>query len=107
MIVAACSQKISITKATSLHSPGYPGNYPGNLNCHWVIMSPENTTIKVTVEDANFADMFDQVRLVDGDSRNDPEMGILSKNSPLANGKLILICGHTSAGMMVLLNKSE
>jgi cubilin len=91
---AACSETLDITMATQVTSPGYPGNYPGNLDCHWLITSPEGTTLRVTVDDAHFADIFDQVRIVDGDSRNDPAMMTLTKGTALDQVDFLLTSGN-------------
>ena len=32
----------------TLKSPGYPGNYPSNMNCNYTVPIPHNMALKIT-----------------------------------------------------------
>lgn len=54
------------TNEGTLHSPGWPGNYPNNARCSWTITVTPGETIKFTTLTFDTADDNDYLEVIDG-----------------------------------------
>ncbi|ELU18241.1 hypothetical protein CAPTEDRAFT_228673 [Capitella teleta] len=78
-----CSFIKEITSAEIIASPNYPNSYPSDLKCRMLLQSAGASAFKITFHDFEVADHFDQLTIVDGDSKYSQMLGVYSQNSPL------------------------
>ena len=52
-------------------SPGYPGRYGNNLDCRMLVTVPQGHKMRLTVNDLDLADSYDNLLINDGGSRHD------------------------------------
>ncbi|KAJ7392163.1 hypothetical protein OS493_013535 [Desmophyllum pertusum] len=76
---AVCGRKITEPSGT-LSSPGYPGSYPPNVDCIWVITAPRGHYIELTFKTFDIHKdgrgcRYDYVEVRDGNSRDSPSLG--------------------------------
>ena len=71
--IPRCSGTIRAQKTEmAFTSPGYPSNYPGNSNCLWKIVAPDNYKIEIRFTSFSMerhdSCTYDYVRIYEGDS---------------------------------------
>ena len=78
--ISACPKgTITLTQPMNLTSPKYPSAYPNNLDCRFLVMAPEGSTIDVKVADLDLGDTVDDVILNDGDNKQSAMMTAINK----------------------------
>ncbi|CAB3397268.1 unnamed protein product [Caenorhabditis bovis] len=60
---------LSVRKG-SIKSPGFPVQYYNNLNCNYLITSPNNTYITISFDVFKIEEWYDSLTIFDGDSKN-------------------------------------
>lgn len=79
VIIPACNRRLTEPNGT-LASPGYPKNYPSNVDCTWVIVAPERHHIELVFKPFDIHKVgrgcrYDYVEVRDGGSRDSPSLG--------------------------------
>ena len=79
LIPLVCGRHITRPNGT-LASPGYPGNYPSNADCIWVISAPQRHHIELEFKRFDIHKVgrgcrYDYVEVRDGNSRDSPSLG--------------------------------
>ncbi|XP_027036187.1 uncharacterized protein LOC113664759 [Pocillopora damicornis] len=74
-----CGRQLTESTGT-LTSPGYPGSYPPNADCIWVITAPRGHYIELKfkifdIHKVGRGCRYDYVEVRDGNSRNSPSLG--------------------------------
>lgn len=74
-----CGRQITELNGT-LSSPGYPSNYPSNVDCTWVITAPRDHFVELTFKVFDIYKerrgcRYDYVEIRDGNSRDSPSLG--------------------------------
>ncbi|XP_043197541.1 uncharacterized protein LOC122368017 [Amphibalanus amphitrite] len=65
-----------------LTSPGYPENYPGGLECLYIISAPLGQIITLQIEDLDLEAGNDYIRIRDGPSPDDRQLAWLTGSAP-------------------------
>ncbi|XP_043234344.1 uncharacterized protein LOC122387849 [Amphibalanus amphitrite] len=65
-----------------LTSPGYPENYPGGLECLYIIRAPLGQIITLQIEDLDLEAGNDYIRIRDGPSPDDRQLAWLTGAAP-------------------------
>ncbi|XP_054159895.1 LOW QUALITY PROTEIN: cubilin-like [Oppia nitens] len=95
-----CGGELEPKDYGSVNSPGYPGKYPHNRDCYWLIRVPLGKRIQfhfATLQiEAHLTCGFDYIELFDGQRESDPLLGKFCNTSTPAP--------LTSAGAYVLMH---
>ena len=75
-----CGGRIQLGTQASVRSPGYPSNYPNNLDCIWTITAPSGSTImlefvNLDIEPCSSSCNCDYVTVHDGASEFTDRLG--------------------------------
>lgn len=74
------------SKSGTIHSPGWPSNYPHSRNCTWVINAEPNKQIELTVQSFELETLYscnnnyDFLEIRNGDSLTSPLIGRYCSN---------------------------
>ena len=82
---------------TNLTSPGYPLQYPSDLDCHWVVVANDGMVIVARIKFFDLERSFDFLTVGDG-----PESGLHEIASLTGSVKIRALTSSTSSMWMAL-----
>ncbi|CAH1239076.1 CSMD3 [Branchiostoma lanceolatum] len=66
----ACGGYLTGISSGVIFSPGYPGQYPSNLNCTWTIEVDSGEGIKISPAEFSLEEVYDKFIIFDGDTKS-------------------------------------
>ncbi|XP_046553786.1 cubilin-like [Haliotis rubra] len=101
-----CGGQVNVNSSKQyLVSPGYPANYRRNMKCVWILRSPQNTSIHISVWKSSIGDgntcNGSYVSVRDGANEDSKEIGVFcGKKQPtyISSGNVMSVILHTGPG---------
>lgn len=81
-VTKGCSFDHTITTKETVTSPHYPNSYPHHVRCRMLLHADHASALNVTFSDFAVADQYDQLMMVDGDSKYSQFRGLFTKTTP-------------------------
>ena len=98
--LGSCGRHLYASHYPSFHSPGYPGCYPNNVLCTWLIEAPPGYYVELHIYDFNLEYggnncVWDYLEIYDGGTGSSPLLtkacGYLSSLTLYSSGRFLFL----------------